>query len=129
MEDKARKYKKPEHEAPTPQPDNEPQKIECQRCGNKLERVMFFPIDILNPWLGNKIVCEKCFKELKEEVLEPAFDVRMEVKLCKEHKKFFDEDVRIKTKNHTLINPRNLVDLWEEASNCTECKWTTTFGD
>jgi len=57
------------------------------------------------------------------------FDIIMKVQLCEKHKAIFEKIVRVKLAGGEKgIRPGELVNLWRDAENCTECKWETTFG-
>ena len=57
------------------------------------------------------------------------YDVRMEVKFCDKHKKYYEKNVEVKLDNNELgIRLSELCSIWEEAINCIECKWKTLFG-
>jgi len=59
---------------------------------------------------------------------EETFDIQMSVILCKEHKKFFEEEVKILTfLKCPVIHPAKLVKLLHDAERCTQCRWKTLF--
>jgi len=60
---------------------------------------------------------------------ELKYDIGMEVKLCKKHKKYFDTEVRIMLGQRKAIYPEKLLEFWDEASKCTKCIWKTSFGE
>lgn len=57
-----------------------------------------------------------------------TFDIQMSIILCKEHKKIFENEVKVYLPSGRLsIQPGKLTELWHNAESCTQCRWKTLF--